>query len=400
VEKIDFIGPSYERKIRKADPQRSINLFVRKVESGQGKNKHFLDSIPGLYQFSPPPGDPGDLELTKSQLVATATVGDDQTYTIVMTNNGDVEMDGAELVDDLPNEFDFASCAIAYAGGAAGPASATSGELLSGVEITTWPIGGTVTVTIEGDFIDSGTVVNTATVSRGTVTATDSVTTEVARAFCGLLCHFESLDEDGKVVSARGPNLTLTNGAELASDEFQFGASSGMVPSVGVGGTPSFSTDAEITCGLLTGKSWRVEGWFATNSEYFTVLQSFGAFHVTLTYEPTFGAFGYNVTNNTESGGGAFLGTSGQRPNPAVFTHVGMQYDVTTGVLSAFTNGATAGPIFGASTTMWSGVTFDVVRVLQGVSGRCDEFKFEVDPEELYGATYTVPTSPFLPADA
>ncbi len=49
---IKITGPSYDLNVRKADVQRSINLFPTIVESGDGKSPAILESIPGLSAFS------------------------------------------------------------------------------------------------------------------------------------------------------------------------------------------------------------------------------------------------------------------------------------------------------------------------------------------------------------
>lgn len=60
---IPFVGGSYELKRKKADVQRTINMCPTPIESGTGKAKIFLQSIPGLRQFGetppvPPPPPP------------------------------------------------------------------------------------------------------------------------------------------------------------------------------------------------------------------------------------------------------------------------------------------------------------------------------------------------------
>lgn len=49
---IKIVGGSYLLNCRKADCQRSINVFPSVVESGSGKSPAILKSIPGLVQFS------------------------------------------------------------------------------------------------------------------------------------------------------------------------------------------------------------------------------------------------------------------------------------------------------------------------------------------------------------
>lgn len=50
---IPFIGGSDKLDDRKADAQQTVNLFVVKHEVPGGKNAAYLDSIPGLTEFSP-----------------------------------------------------------------------------------------------------------------------------------------------------------------------------------------------------------------------------------------------------------------------------------------------------------------------------------------------------------
>lgn len=49
---IPIVGPSYTLRCRKADVQRSVNLFPSVVESGSGKAPAILQSIPGLTLFA------------------------------------------------------------------------------------------------------------------------------------------------------------------------------------------------------------------------------------------------------------------------------------------------------------------------------------------------------------
>lgn len=49
---MSFVGPSYQLNARKADVQRAVNLFVVQNEAAGGKSVAYLDSIPGLTEFS------------------------------------------------------------------------------------------------------------------------------------------------------------------------------------------------------------------------------------------------------------------------------------------------------------------------------------------------------------
>jgi hypothetical protein len=50
-----IVGPSYSLNNRKADVQRSVNLFPVVMETPGGKSFAYLDSVPGLREFSRPP---------------------------------------------------------------------------------------------------------------------------------------------------------------------------------------------------------------------------------------------------------------------------------------------------------------------------------------------------------
>lgn len=49
---IPIVGPSYNLSVRKADVQRTINLFPVLIESQTGKSPAYLKSIPGLTEFA------------------------------------------------------------------------------------------------------------------------------------------------------------------------------------------------------------------------------------------------------------------------------------------------------------------------------------------------------------
>lgn len=47
-----FVGPSYNINWRRADVQRSVNMYVRVNEAPGGKSPAYLDAVPGLDTFS------------------------------------------------------------------------------------------------------------------------------------------------------------------------------------------------------------------------------------------------------------------------------------------------------------------------------------------------------------
>jgi len=180
---VPIIGPSYDLATPKADVQRTVNMFPVMNEVVGGKTGAYFQQVPGLDVFSEPALQ-NDLLVVKTQEVDAAFVGASQTYSVIATNFGPDEADGGTVTDTMPAGFTFASCDIVYAGGAAGPATATQAELLAGIVITPWPSGGTATMTITGTLSDAGSLVNTTTATPpaghvGGGTSTASVTTTV-----------------------------------------------------------------------------------------------------------------------------------------------------------------------------------------------------------------------------
>ncbi len=49
---ISFIGGSYSLETTKADVQRSVNLYPKRIESGAGKSEFILEELPGLVQVA------------------------------------------------------------------------------------------------------------------------------------------------------------------------------------------------------------------------------------------------------------------------------------------------------------------------------------------------------------
>lgn len=127
----------------------------------------------------PPPADPV-LTIVKSQDADEVELYAAHTYTVVVTNTGTVSAALSLIYDFPPGQFVFGSCDVAYAGGAAGPSSATEAELLAGLSVTPWPVGGAATLTIIGSFDAAGSFENTArAVPPAGSTVEDSVITAV-----------------------------------------------------------------------------------------------------------------------------------------------------------------------------------------------------------------------------
>jgi uncharacterized repeat protein (TIGR01451 family) len=231
---IPFVGGSYQLKRKKADTQRVINLLVTNVESGSGKSKQFLKSIPGLTVFTR-----ATLGITKTQELETAAVGDTQTYTVTATNLGPEAAVGATVADTLPAGISFASCSLAYSGGAAGPATATEAEMGAGVLITAWPAGGVVTMTVVGVFTAEGSILNTAVAAfpgiGGTTVQATTTTTVTPPPACDpyfnnvvLLLHGRGVDGSSAVTDSSKylDHKTAPAGLTISTDQAKFGTTS------------------------------------------------------------------------------------------------------------------------------------------------------------------------------
>ncbi len=140
-----------------------------------------------------------DLEITKTDNLGgssitgtsgTALAGHGITYTIVVTNAGPSNADGASVVDTLPSTLSGATFTAVETGGASGFATSGTGNIDdTDVDL---PAGSTVTYTVQGTIVTSatGTLSNTATVAapegvtdsnldNNSATDTDTLTPQV-----------------------------------------------------------------------------------------------------------------------------------------------------------------------------------------------------------------------------
>lgn len=98
-----------------------------------------------------PPAD-ADVAVVKSQSDVIAIVDDPFTYTLIVSNNGPDTALGVSVADVFPPNFDVNNIVVVYAGGASGAGFVSEAQLTSGFVITTLPVGGTATFTINGSF--------------------------------------------------------------------------------------------------------------------------------------------------------------------------------------------------------------------------------------------------------
>ena len=104
-----------------------------------------------------------DIVVTKTDGVTTAVAGASVTYTIVITNQGNVASDAA-VNDAFSSQFSSISWTCSPAGGASCDAGGSSGTT-DIVDVVSLPAGGQVTYTVQATIAASatGTLVNTAT---------------------------------------------------------------------------------------------------------------------------------------------------------------------------------------------------------------------------------------------
>lgn len=202
----------------------------------------------------------------------------------------------------------------------------------------------------------------------------------------GLLCHFESLAEDGKVVSAIGPDMTVGEVGALTTARQVFGASSGASTGAGFGAT-GITAPADLAAIF-----WRIEGWFyipAGDGDYqYPFFAAGGA------SEPEISLGHFTLFNDSAfiqdlgSGGGRF-GDYSKRAVPGQWNHVYMQQVPGSGTVQYGINGFQA-----AEQTLEFTGAFTAINV----GGNCDELYFSFGGTP-YGPTYTVPASAFSPPD-
>jgi len=105
-----------------------------------------------------------DVSIAKAVSNPAPRVGEAVSFTVTAHNSGPQDANGAVIADVLPVGFTATTIGIAYTGGAAGPATATAGQLASGVSIPTMPAGADVIVTVTGSFSAVGSFLNSATI--------------------------------------------------------------------------------------------------------------------------------------------------------------------------------------------------------------------------------------------
>ncbi len=105
-----------------------------------------------------------DLAITKTDGVTSVTPGGTTTYTIVVSNNGPVNVVGATVIDNLPAAITSDTFTAVGSGGATGFTASGTGNISDTVNL---PNGATITYTLHANIAANatGTLSNTATVS-------------------------------------------------------------------------------------------------------------------------------------------------------------------------------------------------------------------------------------------
>jgi uncharacterized repeat protein (TIGR01451 family) len=104
------------------------------------------------------------LSVSKTTSSATAYLNQPHSFTINTANSAGDPANGAIVKDIFPAGFVVSSIAVTYGGGAGGAASATAPQMASGFVITTFPVGGTVSFLVSGQYTQVTTQTNVATI--------------------------------------------------------------------------------------------------------------------------------------------------------------------------------------------------------------------------------------------
>src|SRR5205823_875512 len=105
-----------------------------------------------------------DLRITVTDGLSTIVAGQNDSYTIVVINNGPINVTGAVVTDNFPAIFTGATFTATQSGGASGFTTSGTGNVNDTV---TMPAGSVITYRASGRISSSatGTLSNTATVT-------------------------------------------------------------------------------------------------------------------------------------------------------------------------------------------------------------------------------------------
>lgn len=187
--------------------------------AGNGGNNNPVDCV------ASPGSIVADLQVTKSNGLASVVAGGTTSYTIVVSDPGPNNANGTTVTDPAAAGLTKTAVSCSAAGGAACPSSLSIGQFEAGVVIPTLPLNGTVTFTVTATVTaTSGSVTNTATVtgpsgaidpvaSNDTASDTDTVTAPAATA------DLQITKTDGAASSAAGAPIAYTITASNAGPD-------------------------------------------------------------------------------------------------------------------------------------------------------------------------------------
>jgi uncharacterized repeat protein (TIGR01451 family) len=203
-------------------------------------------------------GRPADLTISKTVAPAVVVPGLPVTYTIMVTNTGSADADGATVLDLFPPTISGVAWTCSGVNGATCAQSSGSGNLT--LSLPSFPVGGAATITISGvvaadatgDLVNTAQVLppvgvddptftnNSATISSTLQPRTDLVVTQSLppNAFVGqTIVYTVTVQNNGPSVAANArvsntpPALvTVTGWACAASSGSSCGAASGSAP--------------------------------------------------------------------------------------------------------------------------------------------------------------------------
>ncbi|MCI0702618.1 MAG: hypothetical protein L0241_16160 [Planctomycetia bacterium] len=195
-----------------------------------------------------------DLSVTKTNNVSVVTRGTTTTYTIVVTNAGNITATGAQFVDPVSAELTNVVWTSSSGGGATGSAGSGSGSINETLNL---PVGASVTYTLSGTVTAdaTGTLDNTATITAAAGT-TDSnpannATTDsdmifpagpVVRLFAvgagpGANAHVKVFNDDGSLRFSFFSFVNFNGGVTVATGDVNRDGVEDIVVGAGMGGT-------------------------------------------------------------------------------------------------------------------------------------------------------------------
>ncbi|HYG83255.1 MAG TPA: GEVED domain-containing protein [Verrucomicrobiae bacterium] len=211
-----------------------------------------------------------DLAINKDDGNTTFTPGTDVTYSIIVSNNGPLNVEDALVTDDLPAGIDDASwmCGNAIGGGICDQPSGI-GPLS---EIVDLPVGASVTYTFTVPVPETftGNLVNTATVAppegiTDSTTENNSDTDTDTPPPTTIVLNKVTNDVEGGPFDFTLTNTTQTTGAVTTTEGNSPTQVDGDTGSAGVQAFTVSDTDADVTIAEASSSNWTLESFICTD---------------------------------------------------------------------------------------------------------------------------------------